>query len=595
MGRLLLVLGLTTLALPARAFTFDSRLSDGCHERITLRALERAGWPGGESPGPLTDVDRRALTELPFALPEESRDAWSLALVLGVRDPDLGGASPRDLPALNTIHNDHDAQDEHCLRAPEQDGPEGDASALEACRAFILAETDAALGEVDRLDLDETRPVTVTLAFSGELTLPVRRFAFHAGRALHALEDSYAHTFRGPEVGPVRHVLNFVDHARAHDYTERRDGHAHLAALDLCEVDDDEALVRTGPRVEAAVRAAGDYLAALADPVGGRAGRRARVEALLTQVLAYEPGCTADNRWCEAPEARVDQGCGCSVASGVRDSRDTPGSHDRPGVGWLVLLVGLVVLRSARAPSRRGTSGPGSGPRRGRVLLPLLFAALIAPSMEARGQDHDTRDASTATTTGSAALTAPGDVTAMAPGAGHAPPTTTSSAGLSHTELEKPPSEGKGDVSLYLAAGGALDEAALAGSVGLRWQWSQDFTLGLDVELNPWISLDAGRVSPGTLNTYATLVYRWWSIGDVDLRLTAHAGLSVLLFDLVGADAGAVGPYLGLSLLGVSLRVTDHLVLVLDPADLALPIPNLSGVPFYRRQYRVTIGLQWSP
>ena len=590
MGRVLLVLGLMTLALPARAFTFDSRLSDGCHERITLRALERAGWPGGESPGPLTDVDRRALTELPFELPEASRDAWSLALVLGVRDPDLGGASPRDLPALNTIHNDHDAQDEHCLRAPEQDGPEGDAAALEACRAFILAETDAALGEVERLDLDEARPVTVTLAFSGELTLPVRRFAFHAGRALHALEDSYAHTFRGPEVGPVRHVLNFVDHARAHDYTERRDGHAHLAALDLCEVDDDEALVRTGPRVEAAVVAAGDYLAALADPIGGRAGRRARVEALLTRVLAYEPGCTADNRWCEAPEARVDQGCGCS-ASDVRESRD------RSGAGWLWLLVGLVVIRSARAASRPKTPRPGSGPRQIRALLPLVLAAVIAPSSSTHAQDHDARDTGTATTTtmGSAALTSHGDVTANAPGVGITPPTATSSAGLSQGDLEKPPSEGKGDVSLYLAAGGALDEAALAGSVGLRWQWSQDFTLGLDVELNPWISLDAGRVSPGTFNTYATLVYRWWSIGDVDLRLTAHAGLSVLLFDLVGADAGAVGPYLGLSLLGVSLRVTDHLVLVLDPADLALPIPNLSGVPFYRRQYRVTIGLQWSP
>jgi hypothetical protein len=567
---LLLVLGLTTLALPARAFTFDSRLSDGCHERITLRALERAGWPGGERPGPLTDVDRRALTELPFALPEESRDAWSLALVLGVRDPDLGGASPRDLPALNTIHNDQDAQDEHCLRAPDQDGPAGDAAALEACRAFILAETDAALGEVERLDLDEARPVTVTLAFSGELTMPVRRFAFHAGRALHALEDSYAHTFRGPEVGPVRHVLNFVDHARAHDYTERRDGHAHLAALDLCEVDDDEALIRTGPRVEAAVRAASDYLAALADPVGGRAGRRARVEVLLARVLAYEPGCTADNRWCEAPEARADQGCSCS-ASTARNTPHALDAHPRTGASWLVLLVGLVIIRASRATSR-----PTSGPRRAPALLPLVFAVLIAPSTEARGEDHDAPDTSTTTT-------------------GATPPTATSSAGLSHTELEKPPSEGKGDVSLYLAAGGALDEAALAGSVGLRWQWSQDFTLGLDVELNPWISLDAGRVSPGTFNTYATLVYRWWSIGDVDLRLTAHAGLSVLLFDLVGADAGAVGPYLGLSLLGVSLRVTDHLVLVLDPADLALPIPNLSGVPFYRRQYRVTIGLQWSP
>lgn len=566
MERVLLVLGLVVVAPSAWAFTFDSQLSEGCHERITLRALERAGWPGGESPGPLTDLDRRALADLPFALPDDRRDGWSLALVLGVRDPDLGGASPRDLPALNTIHNDQDAQDEHCLRAPAHDGPAGDAAALEACRAFILAETDAALGEAEALELDETRPVTVTLAFSGELALPVRRFAFHAGRALHALEDSYAHTFRGPDVGPVRHVLNFVDHARAHDYDEARDGHAHLAALDLCEVDDDEALARTGPRVEAAVRAASDYLAALADPVGGRAGRRARVEALLSRVLAHEPRCTADNRWCEAPEARLEQGCGCATSQ--------PGPR---GAGELVLLMGLVVvLRSRRELVGRALRRV----RVHRALSALAFVALIGLSSSARGQDHDVPIASaTTTTTGGAFASA----------------THTSSAGLSQARLEKPPSEGAGDVSLYLAAGAALDEAALAGNVGLRWQWSQDFTLGLDVELNPWLSLDAGRVAPGTFNTYLTLVYRWWSIGDVDLRLTGHAGLSVLLFDLVGADAGAVGPYLGLSLLGVSLRVTDHLVLVLDPADLALPIPNLAGVPFYRRQYRVTIGLQWSP
>ena len=56
--------------------------------------------------------------------------------------------------------------------------------------------------------------------------------------------------------------------------------------------------------------------------------------------------------------------------------------------------------------------------------------------------------------------------------------------------------------------------------------------------------------------------------------------MSVLLFDLVGAPAGSVGPLVGSNLLGLSYEVSDQLYLLLDPAHVVLPVPQIRGAPF---------------
>lgn len=152
-----------------------------------------------------------------------------------------------------------------------------------------------------------------------------------------------------------------------------------------------------------------------------------------------------------------------------------------------------------------------------------------------------------------------------------------------------------GALGLQLAGSAALDRGAFAGAVGVRWRVLDELSLGVDAEWNPWFSLDAGRMAPGAFNLYATGVLHWASLADLELRSTARLGTSVLLFDLVGADAGSTGLYVGLSLLGIAVKLSEHLQLVFDPADLAFPMPQLRGVPFYYRQYRITLGIQWNP
>jgi hypothetical protein len=131
-------------------------------------------------------------------------------------------------------------------------------------------------------------------------------------------------------------------------------------------------------------------------------------------------------------------------------------------------------------------------------------------------------------------------------------------------------------------------------SIGGRVWLSHGFLVGADVEINPWLSALGGSVRPGALNVYGTVVRRWplWE-GPFVLRSTAHVGTSTILFDLFGVPKYTTGIYLGGNLLGIEWKASRWLSLVLDPADVAFPVPQLSGTPFGYLQYRATLGAQW--
>jgi hypothetical protein len=147
---------------------------------------------------------------------------------------------------------------------------------------------------------------------------------------------------------------------------------------------------------------------------------------------------------------------------------------------------------------------------------------------------------------------------------------------------------------LYLAAGAAIDHPAVAFSVGARYRFSDSWHGGVDGEWNPWFSYETKRAKSGTANLYATLVRRF-AVSDVfHLRTTLHLGASALLFDLYGAPAGTFGPYLGVNLIGLEWKLTRSVHLIIEPGDVAISVPHLTGAPLSYRQYRFTVGVQFS-
>ena len=278
----------------ASAFTFGSPVSDPCHENLTADAIRAAGWPDGRAP-PSPDRDDRVLCDnLLFDPPGDLVDRWSLSALIGVRHNDLDGGRPTEVDHLARVHNDGEAQAAHCLRASEHDDAEGDHAALAACRRFVLDEIDLALGEADRLDAGETRTVRISLKYQ-EVDVELSRFAFHMGRALHALQDGFTHAFRHPDAPRVvLSVFNYVDSAFERDYGPARDGYPHTSSFDTCRAGENRF------RVRAATEASTAVWAAVVAP-GDRAERRARAESAVDAWLTppAEP-CGPANGYCGA-------------------------------------------------------------------------------------------------------------------------------------------------------------------------------------------------------------------------------------------------------------------------------------------------------
>ena len=159
----------------------------------------------------------------------------------------------------------------------------------------------------------------------------------------------------------------------------------------------------------------------------------------------------------------------------------------------------------------------------------------------------------------------------------------------------EPDADEPSPIGIVVAAGASLDRGAFVYRAGARYRVFDDLEVGLEVEHNPWYSLDALTVRMGSFKAFATGAYTWRALGRLEVRSTLQLGLSVLLFDLIGAQSGSVGPFVGGTLLGAKIGLSDHFALLIEPAEVVLPIVKLSGVPVFYVQYRFTVGLQWNP
>ncbi len=546
-----LIAAASSVASVAHAYTIDSEVSDGCHESITQDAL-RSVRSAGLAPAlqPQSGDDQALIDDVPYPIDGDMADLAAVALVLGNRNVDLHGNAPDDLDQLAPVHGAPENQPEHCLRRPGDDEPDGSATAVQACHDLILSRVTAALAGLDengQPDPSRRTTMKISLDLRGSVDVSLPTFYLEMGRALHAVQDGFSHTWRSADQRRITVVLNYSEVINS-SYDEAKDGPPHSSALDECTGLDGF----RSERLSLATTASATLLSAVLDPsLTTDSERIAAAQSVLDEYLSYEPGCSYDNDWCDARENeyRDAKGCACSAPGSGRASDNR--------VGLWAIVPALAWLFRRR---RRRAHG-------GRAAFALAFAASFW-ALPAHAQDAEAK--------------AP--PTAVCPAAGAEP------LDVTPDSTEAPPPFPLG---AYAAGGVALTRTAFAVSLGARYRFSPYWLVGVDGEYNPWISRTKKEVRSGVTNVYATLIHRIpLSFETINLRTTLHLGISRMNFALYGVPKGTVGPYVGFNLLGLDWELTRSLYLVVDPADVALPIPQTSGVPFVYPQYRFTVGVQ---
>lgn len=311
------VLATIALARDANAYTIATAVSEGCHEMITSEALRRVRSElSATGPISTTENERALIDDLHFTPDDDMLDLGAVSLLVGVRDNDLKGHASDDLNSLAEVHGDPRTQHEHCLRSRHQDEPGGSTETLEDCRSFIerrVAEALDGLDDQGRPDPKARTTLRLHLGIRGVVDAELPTYYVRMGQALHAVEDGFSHSYRTEDATRVVVSLNWVDVVDG-THLESRDGPPHSTALDECDDADDFRRLRR----ERATDAATEMLRATLTPNTTREEKMAAVRAVLDQYLSYEPGCTAANGWCDAPEATYDAGCSCEAAGSPR-------------------------------------------------------------------------------------------------------------------------------------------------------------------------------------------------------------------------------------------------------------------------------------
>ena len=521
----------------AHAYTIANASAAGCHERITSEALRTVRGEFATAAPLMATADEAALIhDLQFTPERDMTDLGGATLLMSVRDNDLKGRGSSDLTALPAIHGNPDNQDEHCLRSSTQTDPLGTPDALASCRAFIRSEVQAALTGLDATSapsMTNRSQVAVHLSIRGDVTAALPTYYVRLGHAIHALQDSFSHSYRDSDGTHVTASLNWVDFASGKTYDETSHGPAHNSALDTC---DDADGLRKNRRV-LATRASTELLRATLDPTKTTEQKLAAVDTVLDGALGFTAGCTAANQWCTAPEAALTTtgGCGCQST----------------GAFSLIGLFGLLGL---------GWRG------RRRAMVPMvLLAALFALPAFAQSADANPKNAN--------AVPPPPVVPVVEPGPKN--PSTTTFGG-----------------SVLMA--GSIDRAAGAVAVGLRLRATKHWAFGLDAEWNPWFAINGNRFRTGVINAYLSAILRVpLTYQSFNLRSTLSLGGSYLLSDFYGAPTGSVGVFFALAPLGLEWKASRSFYVIFNPFSIAIPIPHLTGLPFLYPQYRLTLGLEF--
>jgi hypothetical protein len=538
----------------AHAYTISSIVTAGCHEQITSDALRAVRLTlASAAPLPANRNEQALIDDLEFSPASDMNDLGGVTLLLGVRDNDLKGRNSADLSQLALVHGDPSTQREHCLRSSHEAEPGGSQAALLECRAFIRERVGQALDGLDPSgspDLAKRTSLSVYLSLRHRVDASLPTYYVRIGQAIHAIEDSFTHAYRTPDGMQITVLLDWVDEANG-NLVESTDGPPHASDLDRC--DDADALRLQ--RHQLATAAATAVLRATLDPNQTNAQKMAAVEGIMDQYMSYSPGCTFDNAWCQAPEHQY--GNGSSTGCGVGGNQNQTSVFGAAFVLGLLTLLGWVARRRRRAAMVGMTALLLVGFVPGRA-----FAQTDSPAGPAV-------DSSTET---------------------HAPPAPVT------TPVKEPGPKDPSQTAIgaFLGGSGSISNEALAAAIGVRLRVSRHWTFGVDAEWNPWIAVNGTTaVRAGAFNGYGTVILRLpLAYEQFNLRSTANVGVSRLLIDLYGAPKGSTGIYAGFSPLGLEWKVSRLFFLIINPLNIAVPTPQLKGVPFSYPQYRATIGFE---
>jgi uncharacterized protein (TIGR03382 family) len=431
--------------------------------------------------------------------------------------------------------------------------------------------------------------VGLHLSLRGHVDASLPTYYLRIGQAMHAIQDSFTHTYRSPDGMKITVVLNWLDSVNG-SQSDSRDGPAHATKLDVCDDPDDLRKTRRTLAAEASTA----LLRATLDPRKSNDQRMAAVDLILDTYLGYSPGCTFNNGWCQAAEGQYKDSknlFGCSTA----------GAYQSPGAMAAWSSMALLALMSRRKRRRR----LGAFVAGGLVAAVFTFAAASAraapsdarvastPSLEPTATSTTTTTpakAATSTTIATpATITTTTTTTTSAETNTHAPPAPT----IVTVEEPGPRDPSQMAWGAYFGSAGSIDKTAVAVQVGARLKVSKHWTFGLDGEWNPWITLNGYRFGSGVFNLYGVAILRFpLAYENFNLRATANFGASYLLMNLYGAPSGSLGIYAAASPAGLEWKLSRAFILILNPLSIALPVPQMRGVPLTYPQYRFSIGFE---
>jgi MYXO-CTERM domain-containing protein len=475
---------------------------------------------------------------LEFDASRYDANIYALSLVIGVRNADTHGGADFSFGNNANAANAADDQRAHCLRTASQDGPAGDAAAVADCRAWIESLYWQALATLDvdgNVSPEVRADATVATEFQGSVSYPLSGLYYYAGRAIHAVQDSFTHSFRSPDGHRIRHVFNWSDQVSC-TLDEAQDGHGHETVLDNCEDGDPT----EAARFELATHASTDLLTALTEP-GSHAERAERIAAFLESWMSYEPDCTLENAYCDNPvydwlkhSDRSDK----DICEGPLSCASAPPTDPQRRPSHGLLLAGALALAAL-------------GVRRRRLFTTaLLSCALLALPRVAQAEESSEE-----------------------------PPTAHQPRSVGGPRIEA-------------RASLSVDNPAYAfGLAGLYGFKRAD--VGVFAELNPWYSIERRRMSLGATNFGVLGHYLHPLRHDLVLRFGLGVGVSMLNADMLGVNAGNLGVFLDVRAMGLIWEFADGVALTADPLDLALPAPGLTGWPVLFTQHRMSLGLQF--